>query len=99
MTAMNEMISNEQLFEKLISLEQLLNKPVLTEESKELWDTLDVARYFKVSKDHVKRAIVVDSHFPKPVTMPTQRNVKEKSNHMRWFAGDVIRYALKRKMV
>ncbi|MDH2999493.1 hypothetical protein A1D23_05215 [Chelonobacter oris] len=93
-------ITNEQLFEKLSSVETLLTaqaKQAINESSRELWTVADIADYFRYSERHIRGAIICDPYFPKPVKLPSQRNPKKSSNALRWIAGDVVRYAERKK--
>lgn len=94
-------MTNEQLFEqlwqKLEALERRLQQVDVTEESKNLWTRADIAIYFQVSQEHANKAIIPSPYFPSPVVMGEQRDLTKPSKHLRWFAGDVVRYAAKIK--
>ena len=90
-----EQVSNQALLEKLQAVEALLlqQKEPLTEDSKELW----IAAYFKLSERHIRGAVIADPYFPQPVQVPSQRDIRKKSLSLRWIAGDVVRYAERKK--
>lgn len=90
------MITNEQMMEKLTALETLLSRQAISENSKELWSLDEVAEYFGYSKRHIQ-AIMADPYFPKPVQVPSQRNIKQPTNNVRYFVGDIVRYAQRRQ--
>ncbi|KGQ24274.1 hypothetical protein [Gallibacterium anatis] len=94
-----EQVSNQALFEKLQAVEALLlqQKETLTEDSKELWTVADIAAYFKLSERHIRGAVIVDPLFPRPVEIPSQRDIRKRSSSLRWIAGDVVRYAERKK--
>lgn len=94
-----EQVSNQALFEKLHAVEALLlqQKETLTEDSKELWTVADIAAYFKLSERHIRGAVIVDPLFPRPVEIPSQRDIRKRSSSLRWIAGDVVRYAERKK--
>ncbi|KGQ66574.1 hypothetical protein [Gallibacterium anatis] len=94
-----EQVSNQALFEKLQAVEALLlqQKETLTEDSKELWAVADIAAYFKLSERHIRGAVIVDPLFPRPVEIPSQRDIRKRSSSLRWIAGDVVRYAERKK--
>ena len=74
------MITNEQMMEKLTTLETLLSRQAISENSKELWSVDEV-----------------DPYFPKPVQVPSQRNIKQPTNNVRYFVGEIVRYAQRRQ--
>lgn len=90
-------ITNEALFEKLQSVEALLLQQKLSVDSKELWTVADIAEYFKFSERHTRAAVIADPYFPQPLQLPSQRDVRKKSSSLRWIAGDVVRYAERKK--
>lgn len=94
-----EQVSNQALFEKLQAVEALLlqQKETLTEDSKMLWTVADIAAYFKLSERHIRGAVIVDPLFPRPVEIPSQRDIRKRSSSLRWIAGDVVRYAERKK--
>ncbi|MGY6771848.1 hypothetical protein [Gallibacterium sp. ZY190522] len=94
-----EQVSNQALLEKLQAVEALLlqQKEPLTEDSKELWTVADIAAYFKLSERHIRGAVIADPYFPQPVQVPSQRDIRKKSSSLRWIAGDVVRYAERKK--
>ncbi|KGQ25831.1 hypothetical protein [Gallibacterium anatis] len=95
-----EQVSNQALFEKLQTVEALLlqqQKSALNDESKELWTVADIAVYFKLSERHIRGAVIVDPLFPRPVEIPSQRDIRKRSSSLRWIAGDVVRYAERKK--
>ena len=95
-----EQVSNQALFEKLQAVEALLlqqQKSALNDESKELWTVADIAVYFKLSERHIRGAVIVDPLFPRPVEIPSQRDIRKRSSSLRWIAGDVVRYAERKK--
>lgn len=95
-----EQVSNQALFEKLQTVEVLLlqqQKSALNDESKELWTVADIAAYFKLSERHIRGAVIVDPLFPRPVEIPSQRDIRKRSSSLRWIAGDVVRYAERKK--
>ncbi|MFC0322028.1 hypothetical protein ACFFHT_00365 [Gallibacterium melopsittaci] len=96
-----EQITNQvqALLEKLQAVEALLlqQKETLTEDSKELWTVADIAAYFKLSERHIRGAVIADPYFPQPVQVPSQRDIRKKSSSLRWIAGDVVRYAERKK--
>lgn len=93
-----KLITNEQLFEKLAELQSLLAKQQINENSRELWSVSDIAKYFDYSDRHVRGAIICDPKFPKPVRVPSQRDINKPTSDARWFVGDVVRYAKRRKI-
>lgn len=94
-----EQVSNQALFEKLQAVEALLlqQKETLTEDSKMLWTVADIAAYFKLSERHIRGAVIVDPLFPRPVEIPSQRDIRKRSSSLRWIAGDVVRYTERKK--
>ncbi len=94
-----EQVSNQALFEKLQAVEALLlqQKETLTEDSKMLWTVADIAAYFKLSERHIRGAVIADPLFPRPVEIPSQRDIRKRSSSLRWIAGDVVRYAERKK--
>ncbi|OBW97187.1 hypothetical protein [Gallibacterium anatis] len=95
-----EQVSNQALFEKLQTVEVLLlqqQKSALNDESKELWTVADIAAYFKLSERHIRGAVIVDPLFPRPVEIPSQRDIRKRSSSLRWIAGDVVRNAERKK--
>lgn len=95
-----EQVSNQALFEKLQTVEALLlqqQKSALNDESKELWTVADIAAYFKLSERHIRGAVIADPLFPRPVEIPSQRDIRKRSSSLRWIAGDVVRYAERKK--
>ncbi|HEH9651813.1 hypothetical protein [Pasteurella multocida] len=97
---MQQTITNEQLFAKLTALESLLAKQRthINENSRELWSVSDIAKYFDYSDRHVRGAIICDPKFPKPVRVPSQRDINKPTTDARWFAGEVVKYAERRKV-
>ncbi|HDR1048303.1 TPA: hypothetical protein R4346_001627 [Pasteurella multocida] len=96
--SMQQTITNEQLFEKLAELQSLLAKQQINENSRELWSVSDIAKYFDYSDRHVRGAIICDPKFPKPVRVPSQRDINKPTTDARWFAGEVVKYAERRKV-
>lgn len=93
-------ISNEQLFEKLAKVEALLEQAKFAnvdEKSMALWELEDIAKYMGFTYRHVQN-MVNDVYFPKAVRLPSQRDCNKPSNKLRWFAGEVVRYARRKQM-
>lgn len=95
---MQKTITNEQLFEKLAALESLLANQKINENSRELWSVNDIAKYFGYTERHVRSAIICDPRFPKAVRAPSQRDITKPTRDARWFVGEVVRYAERRKV-
>lgn len=95
-----EQVTAEALYHQLEEVKSLLAQShinAVTEHSREMWSVADIARYFKYTKRHIRAAVICDPYFPEPVKLASQRDPKKITNHLRWFAGDVVRYAEKKK--
>ncbi|EIJ72144.1 hypothetical protein [Pasteurella bettyae] len=86
----------QEIMEKLTTLEQMLARQAINENNKELWNMEQVARYFRCTKRHLM-SIITDPYFPRPVRMPTQRDVKKSSNERLFFVGEIVKYAQRRQ--
>ncbi|PCI47179.1 MAG: hypothetical protein COB49_07525 [Alphaproteobacteria bacterium] len=51
----------------------------------DLWDSGDIAHFFKMSKSHVYGRILCKKDFPRPVVIPTT----ETGGAKRWYAKEV----------
>lgn len=67
---------NQEILEKLTALEQMLARQAINENSKELWNLDQIAKYFNCTKRHVM-SIIADPQFPRPVRLPMQRDVRK----------------------
>ncbi|OOF60823.1 MULTISPECIES: hypothetical protein [Rodentibacter] len=90
------MVTNEQVMEKLVELEGLLARQAIHENSKELWDINQVAEYFGYTVRHM-REVAADPFFPRPVQVPSQRNLNQPTNQVRYFVGEIVQYAKHRQ--
>lgn len=90
------METTQEILEKLTALEQMLARQAINENSKELWNLDQIAKYFNCTKRHVM-SIIADPQFPRPVRMPMQRDVRKESNVRLFFVGDIVRYAMRRQ--
>ena len=89
-------VSNAQVLDKLMAIEALLNRTEPREDSNELWSLKQVAEYFGFSERHIV-AVSADPNFPQPVRIPSQRNTRRATNNVRYFVGDIVRYAKRRQ--
>ena len=55
-----------------------------------LWETSDIAEYFKVSYRYTSEYVVTHNTFPGALRMP---NKKGRKGHPRWYAKEVIEWA------
>ncbi|AXP61871.1 hypothetical protein CH625_002720 [Haemophilus influenzae] len=88
------MITNEQVMEKLASIEALLQKPIINEHSRELWTIDDVAKYFGFSMDHTRRNVIASPFFPAAVAISGRTGGKSKDLYV---SGEVVSFCLKHK--
>lgn len=72
---MENTVTNEQVFQKLCAVEQLLRAPKV---EKGLWDIQDIADYMGLSYGHVYENIITDSRFPAAVDLSSRKGVKAK---------------------
>ncbi|MDP0106952.1 hypothetical protein [Glaesserella parasuis] len=79
-------VTNEQVFEKLCAIEELLLTPQI---EKGLWSIKDVANYMDLSYRHVYENIVTDPRFPAPVDIPGKDGAKPKKLYIK---TEVISY-------
>lgn len=75
-------MSAEEMLEKLL---ERLNAPAPIPVSVDAWDTEHISRYMKRSPDTVRREIVVQPSFPKPMRIPGAGR-----GHALWKAREVI---------
>ena len=88
------MITNEQVMEKLASIEDLLQKPVINEHSRELWTIDDVGKYFGFSMDHTRRNVIASPFFPAAGAISGRTGGKSKDLYV---SGEVVSFCLKHK--
>lgn len=67
-------------------LSDILNELRLqNSQQSELWDTGDIARFFKLSKSHTYSRVICRKNFPRPIIIPTT----EIGGAKRWYAKEV----------
>ena len=97
LAAMIETETNEQSIKAIMDRLDQLIAAVLDNKSTPqigldvtLWNTTEVAEYFKVSYRYASEYIVTHHTFPNALRLPNKHNRK---GHPRWYANEVIQWA------
>ena len=81
----------EQIGSKLDAILALLDRPAVPI-ADQLWDTADVARYFKRNPQVVRESMTCLHSFPKAIRLPSKGKA-----HPLYKAGEVIAWAMLHK--
>ena len=80
-----------ELKQKITYLE---TQKALNENSKELWNIKQIAKYFGFTEEHTRRSIISDPRFPSPLDLKARTGGRCKKLYI---SGEVVRFAVRFK--
>lgn len=88
-------VENADIFAKLCEVEALLReRKQPSEDSRELWDREQVAKYFGLSEDHTAKCVITHPRFPAPVDIKGRTGGRSKNLYI---SGEVVRFCLQNR--
>lgn len=88
-------VENADIFAKLCEVEALLREQKQpSEDSRELWDREQVAKYFGLSEDHTAKCVITHPRFPAPVDIKGRTGGRSKDLYI---SGEVVRFCLQNR--
>lgn len=88
-------VENADIFAKLCEEEALLREQKQpSEDSRELWDREQVAKYFGLSEDHTAKCVITHPRFPAPVDIKGRTGGRSKDLYI---SGEVVRFCLQNR--
>lgn len=88
-------VENSDIFAKLCEVEALLREQKQpSEDSRELWDREQVAKYFGLSEDHTAKCVITHPRFSAPVDIKGRTGGRSKDLYI---AGEVVRFCLQNR--
>lgn len=88
-------VENADIFAKLCEVEALLReRKQPSEDSRELWDREQVAKYFGLNEDHTAKCVITHPRFPAPVDIKGRTGGRSKDLYI---SGEVVRFCLQNR--
>lgn len=88
-------VENADIFAKLCEVEALLReRKQPSEDSRELWDREQVAKYFGLSEDHTAKCVITHPRFPAPVDIKGRTGGRSKDLYI---SGEVVRFCVQNR--